>query len=406
MTADARSLGSGLSRRSAVAGCLAAALTVAAGGVGAAEAATAPTRTATGPLPPRRTAVGPLPPLDGVALRAAISDLAHPAATSAQLRVGGSGGRWYGVAGVADTVSGRSVRPSDRFRAGSVNKAFVATVVLQLVAQRRIGLDDPIGRHLPGWWLPPDFAGITVAQLLNHTSGLPDHRDLPDLSTPEAVVRHRFDRWTPRRWVDTVVQDPLKFRPGTAQEYRGINYVLLALLIQEVTGQHYGAAIRTRLLCPLGLDRTLVPGDDPRLHGPQVRGYLRMTDGSLRDITTYNMSSAWGEGELVSSVDDLYRFSQALFFGVLLPPHIMDVLFTLPPDHVRMLDGTPARYSMGLQKATAKGTTFWGKTGETYGYRTRMFSTRDGQRHFVLSYTPTPLDSAQDMTGRVVAALA
>jgi D-alanyl-D-alanine carboxypeptidase len=378
-----------VSRRSLLGGSLAGAALVASGGT-MSRAATGADRSP--------------PPLDTQALRAAVSDLTHPPAPSAQQRVSRGADHWYTAAGAADLTDGRSPRPADRFRAGSVTKVLVAAVVLHLWTAHRLRLDAPIGRYLPGL-LPPDSARITVAQLLNHTSGLPDHQGLPDLGTPEAVLRHRFDRWTPQQWVDTVAHGPLKFRPGTAQEYRGINYVLLALLVEELTGRPYGEAIASRVLRPLGLDHTLIPGDDPRLHGPHVHGYLRMTDGSLRDVTVFDQSGSWGEGELVSSLDDLWRLQQALFSGELLPPQAMEQLFTMPPDTVRMLDGSPARYSLGLQKATVNGVTFWGKTGETYGYRTRVFATRDRSLSFVLSCTPTPLTTDEDMTQRVVTVL-
>ncbi|MFJ7072928.1 serine hydrolase domain-containing protein [Streptomyces sp. NPDC098781] len=382
-----------LSRRSLVRGSVAA---------GALLAASGPMAGATAAERAHPTAQA----LDTAALQAAISDLAHPPSVSAQLSVTRDDERWYGTAGVADLSTGRRPHPADRFRAGSVTKAFVATVVLQLWAERRVRLDAPIGRHLPDL-LPPRFGQITVGQLLNHTSGLPDHEGLPDDSTPEAVLRHRFDRWTPEEWVRTIPADrPLKFRPGTKQEYRGITYVLLALLVERLTGRPYGEVIRSRILEPLDLKGTLPPGHDPHLHGPHIHGYLRMTDGTLEDATTFEMSSCWGEGELVSTVDDLLRFQRALFSGRLLPPHAMAKLFTLPPEGVRMLDGSPARYSMGLQQAVVNGVTFWGKTGEVYGYRTRVFSTRDGRVGFVLNYTPTPLSTDEEMAARVAAVLA
>ncbi|MGW7270922.1 serine hydrolase domain-containing protein [Streptomyces sp. NPDC054864] len=387
-----------LSRRSLVGGALAAGamLSTSPGAVSRAVARPSGSADAVGAA---------LPPLDPDALRAAICDLTRPPSTSSQLRVTGSAGSWSGAAGVADLGSGRAVEADDAIRAGSVTKVFIAAVVLQLVARHRVELDTAIGRCLPGL-LPAPFARITVAQLLNHTSGLPDHQGMPDLRTPEEVIRHRFDRWTPRELVATVTHGPLKFPPGTKQEYRGINYVLLALLIERLCGMRYGDAIRERVLRPLGLERTSLPGDDIRLHGRHVRGYLRMTDGTLRDVTVCNPSSSWGEGELISTVDDLSRFLEALFRGALLPPHAMEQLFTLPSADVLMLDGSPARYSMGLQKATVNGVTFWGKTGEWYGYRMRIFSTRDQRRRFVLTYTPTPLNAREDMTERVVAALA
>ncbi|MFE6524825.1 serine hydrolase [Streptomyces sp. NPDC057794] len=330
----------------------------------------------------------PIPPLDPTALQAAIDDLEHPPSTAAQLCVGGTAGHWRGTSGVADIRTHRPPTAHDKVRIGSITKVFVATVVLQLVAEGRVDLDAPVRRVLPRL-LPARFAAVTVANLLNHTSGLPDHVGIPDPRTPEEVVRHRFDHWTPQQWVATATHGPLKFTPGTRQEYRGINYVLAALIIEEVTSRPYGEAVTGRVLRPLNLARTVVPGDDPRIHGRHVHGYLAMSDGSLRDITVHDQSSSRGEGDMISTTGDLDRMLAALFSGELLPPELLQLMFTLPPSNVRMLDGSPARYSTGLQQATVNGITLWGKTGETYGYKNAAFSTRDQQRRFVLAYHPT-----------------
>ncbi|MFI1203898.1 serine hydrolase domain-containing protein [Streptomyces sp. NPDC020883] len=375
----------------------------------AALTAFGPARTATAAAPRRlRPPVSPtpLPPLDTEALRAAIGDLAHPEATGAQLRVSGSAGRWYGTAGVADRASGRPIREHDAFRIGSITKVFVATVILQLAAEHRLVLDAPVQRHLPGL-LPAAFPAISVTQLLNHTSGLPDETGdgVPDLSTPEAVVRHRYDRWTPEQLVSQVSHGSMKFDPGSKQEYRGINYVLLALLIERLTGRRYGEAITDRILSPLGLRQTSLPGRDPRIHGPHIHGYLRMTDGRMVDITDYDQTSAWGEGEMISTIGDLERFQTALFSGMLLPRPILERMFTLP-DGVRMVDGTPARFGAGLQTVTVNGITLWGKTGERYGYSSFMVATRDQRRRVVFTFNPTHRDATQSqMTLRVAEAL-
>ncbi|WP_438948661.1 serine hydrolase domain-containing protein [Streptomyces atratus] len=113
----------------------------------------------------------------------------------------------------------------DKVRIGSITKVIVTTVVPQLVAEGRVELDAPVRRVLPGL-LPAGFAAVTVAHLLNHTSGLPDHVGIPELQTAEDVFRHRFDHWTPLEWVATATHGPLKFAPGTRQEYCGISYVL------------------------------------------------------------------------------------------------------------------------------------------------------------------------------------
>lgn len=342
------------------------------------------------------TALAPsFPPLDPTALQAVIDDREHPPSTAAQLHVGGTAGHWRGTSGVADIRTLRPVTALDRVRIGSITKVFVATVVLQLVAEARVALDTPVRHVLPGL-LPDRFAAVTVAHLLNHTSGLPDHVGIPDPKTAEEVFRHRFDHWTPKEWVATATHGPLKFAPGTRQEYRGINYALAALIIEAVTGRSYGETVAARLLRPLGLTRTVVPGNDPRIHGRHVHGYLVMADAGLRDVTTYDQSSSRGEGDMISTTSDPDRMLTALFSGELLPPGLLELMFTLPPKDVLMLDGSPARYSTGLQQATVNGVTLWGKTGETYGYKNAAFSSRDQERRFILTYHPTTARNGEE----------
>ncbi|MCR8575753.1 serine hydrolase domain-containing protein [Streptomyces sp. Isolate_219] len=386
---------SSLSRRAVVGAALSGAVVAATAGPARAASRPAPAPPGGGPARRIPPAPAPVPPLNVPALRAALSDLEHPQLTAAQLRVTGSAGHWYGNAGVADRDTGRGVHERDTFRIGSITKVFVATVVLQLAAERRLSPELPVQRLLPGL-LPAKFPPITVLQLLNHTSGLPDEQDPPyDPTSPEEIARHRYDRWTPEQLVARVTHGPMKFTPGTKQEYRSINYILLALLIERLTGRRYGEVIARRILRPLGLRHTSVPGNDPRIHGPHVHGYMRMTDGSLLDITEFDQSAAWGGGEMISHTGDLDRFLTALFSGELLPPHELERMFTLPPDEVRMVDGGPARYAAGLQNVTMNGITLWGKTGERYGYCSAMIATRDQQRRAVFSFNPTRRDATQ-----------
>ncbi|MEU7166695.1 serine hydrolase domain-containing protein [Streptomyces morookaense] len=373
-----------LSRRSLVGATLTAALLT---GVAAPAALAAP-----------RTSATTLPRLDTAALRAAVSDLDHPQATAAQLRVGGTAGSWYGTAGVANRGTGAPIRQDDTFRAGSITKMFVAAAVLQLSAEGKVDLDKPIQDYLPGV-LPKSYAPIKISQLLDHTSGLPSE-NIPESerkNTPEQVVAHRYDHWTPKQMVATLPKDaPMKFTPGTKQEYRGMNYVLASMLLEKVTGKPYGKVIGDRILHPLGLHHTSFPGNDPKLHGPHVHGYLAMSDGTLKDVTEYNQSEAWGEGEVISTTGDLERFIKALFTpGKVLPRATLNKMFEMPAADVRMVDGSPARYSMGLQTVTINGVTLWGKTGERYGYNSAVMATRDLQRTAVYSWTPTHRDESQ-----------
>lgn len=349
-------------------------------------------------------ALAPLPPLQPALLRAAIADLQHPVATSAQLRVSGPAGRWYGAEGVADEATGRPVRPDDRFRIGSVTKVFVATVVLQLVAERKVELGTPVQQYLPGL-LPPSLEPVTVGQLLNHTSGIPFEEGFPDLSTPDKVLAHRYDRWTPEQRVRLVPDTRAKFTPGTRQEYRGINYVLAAMLIEKITGRDYGAEVEARILCPLGLTGTYVPElNETRIRGAHVHGYLDVPGRGRVDVSDFNTSRSRGEGDMVSTIGDLTRFVTALFAGELLPAHLLAEMFAVP--EVSVVDGSPARYSAGLQTFTVNGVTVWGKTGEQYGYNAGLFSTQDRQRRIAYSFTPTARDSGQtQMTLRIANAV-
>ncbi|MBH5337160.1 beta-lactamase family protein [Streptomyces pactum] len=389
---------SSLTRRSLLGATAAGALLSATGPAAGLTAGRAAAAGRAAPGPP-----GARPGLDPGRLRAAVADLDHPPATAAQLQVSGSVGRWYGSSGVADLRSGRPVRPDDRVRIGSITKLFVATVLLQLVAEGRVHPGTPVQRCLPGL-LPAGFAPITLTQLLNHTSGLPEGRGWPDMSTPERVFEHRFDRWTPEQLVATVTWAPeLKFTPGTVQEYRGTNYVLAAMVIERLTGRPYGEEVAARLLRPLGLHGTSVPGDRRHIPGRHVHGYRRMSDGTLRDITVFDPSSSWGEGEMTSTTADLTRFTHALFRGELLPPELLRMMSTLPPGEVRMADGGPARYGAGLQTVEVNGFTFWGKTGEFEGYASFTFATLDLERCMVLSFNPERRDRSQELMSLRVA---
>ncbi|MFE0425810.1 serine hydrolase domain-containing protein, partial [Streptomyces sp. NPDC058953] len=338
------------------------------------------------------------------ALRAAISDLTAPHATCAQLTVddGAGGEPWYGSAGYAHPAAERPPHPGDALRVGSVTKMFLAALVLQQWARGRLELDGPIGRHLPAGLLPDSFGRITVGQLLDHTSGIPRHIGLPSENTPEEVWRHRLDRWTPEELLATVTH-AAPSGTGRVQEYRGVNYLLLSLIVEDVTGQTYTDAVASRIVRPLGLRRTHVPGPDPRLRGPHVQGFIRMTDGTRRDITVQRQDASRGDGDIVSSHADLLRFHTGLLSGELLPPHAVEQLFRVPS--VPMTDGGPARYGRGFQRAEANGVVFWGKTGEQHGYRTRVFATRDLRTRFVLTYHPTRRSDPRQMVERVVAAL-
>ncbi|MBV1856204.1 serine hydrolase domain-containing protein [Catellatospora tritici] len=323
-------------------------------------------------------------------MRDAIAGLPEPTATAAQVRVARPGQVWDGRAGVADTTTGAPVPPGARFRIGSVTKTFTATVVLQLAAERRLHLDAPLSRYLPGF-LPYAYAHVTVRHLLDHRTGLPSPTWPDDI---EWQLAHRFDHHTPEQLVRLALRNECEFEPGTRQHYTNMGYIVAAVLIHRVTGRSYAAEIEHRILRPLGLRDTSLPGDDPSIHGPHARGYQVLPDGTLFDVTRWNQSATPASGDMISSVRDLDTFMMALFGGRLLPAAQQQELFTVPavPD---LATGAPATYSAGLTKLVTfpNGQVIWGKSGARYGYSAAIAGTADAASRVVYSVNSTDAKS-------------
>ncbi|HET6501012.1 MAG TPA: serine hydrolase domain-containing protein [Amycolatopsis sp.] len=345
----------------------------------------APSAAFAAPAPPTAAAVA-LPPLNTTALSQAISGLPDADETGALLEIRGPAGSWTGTSGVSDLGTAAPVPTDAHFRIGSITKTFTAVVVLQLVAEHRVDLDQPVQRYLPGV-LPADYPPITVGQLLDHTSGLPAI-DLPE--DPQWVLDNRYTVFTPAEVLATATRHPMTFTPGSAQQYTNTNYVVAGMLIEKVTGRAYGAEVHDRILRPLGLRDTSVPGNDPSLPEPYSHGYLAV-NGQLVDVTRMNQSIPWAAGEMISTAADLDRFITALFRGDLVPPGQLRAMFTLPTVKIFGTD-QPAIYSDGLMTATVNGVTVWGKTGTRYGYTDGVWATRDLARRIIYSVNSTSKD--------------
>lgn len=326
-----------------------------------------------------------LPPPNDAALRAAISGLPNQETTGALVRITGSAGAWSGVSGVSDVSTGAPVRAGGRFRIGSTTKVFTGVMVLQLAQERRIDLNEPVQRYLPGV-LPADYPPVPVYTLLDHTSGLPSV-DIPGLNDPRWVLEHRFEHWSPRQVLDTALRHPIDFQPGTAQKYTNTSYVTAGMIVEKVTGRSYERNLRERITGPLGLCHTYYPGDDPTLPDAAARGYLDV-DGELVDATEMNQSIPGAAGAIISTSEDLDGFITGLFRGRLLGHEMMTRLFTIP-NVPTSGGGGPALYSQGLMRIVVNGMEVWGKTGSRHGYSSGVFATRDLERKLVYSVNPT-----------------
>ncbi|GAA2089327.1 serine hydrolase domain-containing protein [Streptomyces albiaxialis] len=296
-------------------------------------------------------------------------------------------GRWTGTAGVADLRTHRARLPQDRFRIGSLTKPFVATVLLQLEAEGRVRLDDPVGRWLDGLPLGPygtafgDQAHVlTIRHLLGHTSGIADYTTVPAFRARNfgtGFLSGRTRTHTPRALATAALQRPRLFAPGDGWSYSNTNYVLAGMIVERVTGRPYAREIERRVLRPLGLRDTSLPGTSARVPGPHGRAYSRLTGHGPRprayDVTALNPSLAGASGEMISSTRDLTRYVRGLLKGELLPPRQLDEMKDTVPA------GQADRYGLGLtSRALSCGITVWGHEGAIHGSRSAVFATEDG----------------------------
>jgi D-alanyl-D-alanine carboxypeptidase len=264
------------------------------------------------------------------------------------------------------------MKATDRFRIASITKTFVAAVVLQLAAERRLRLDDPVERWLPG--LLPNGGTTTLRQLLGHTSGLFDYDD------DEAWVRARIANprrdWSPRELVGIATSHPPVFAPGTAWEYSNTNYVVLGLVVEAVTGRTLERELRERIVKRLRLGATSYPAGTT-MSGRIAHGYvgarpgLPIPPGTLLDVTALLNPSAWGAGQLVSNGEDVTRFFRALLRGQLLPWAQVAAMKT---------DVKGSQYGLGLMISYTRCGTAFGHRGDIPGYRSIVWSTANGRR--------------------------
>ncbi|MEU1814649.1 serine hydrolase domain-containing protein [Streptomyces roseifaciens] len=295
-------------------------------------------------------------------------------------------GTWRSSAGIADRTTQRPRLAQDRFRIASVSKVFTSVVLLQLEAEGRIGLDDPVEHWLPGVVRGNghDGWGITVRQLLNHTSGIYNYTDDPafrKLLGP-GFLEHRFDDHTPEELVKTAMAHPPYFPPGKSWRYSNTNYVLAGMVVEKVTGRSYATEIKRRIVRPLGLTATTLPGTAPELPGPHGRAYSTLAaepspDPKIYDVTELNPSWGGAAGEIISTTGDLNRFYGALIGGKLLPQAQQRELLTTVSADDRM---PGAGYGLGVASIRLScGANVWMHTGGVHGSLTVASASTDGR---------------------------
>jgi CubicO group peptidase (beta-lactamase class C family) len=280
--------------------------------------------------------------------------------------------------GVASIEDQTPLTTSDRFGIGSITKTFTATRILQLVDEGVLSLDDTVTTWLddPVVRRIPNTDQITLRQLLTHTSGIYDYfaDDSPfwmDAYFGEGADWGRV--WTPLELVayaDGTMHDA-DFPPGESVRYSNTAYVLLALIVEEATGQEFVASLRDHILSPLGLADTFFAAAEP-VPGGVVDAY-HLIEGELVNVSTMHPSGLWTAGGMVSTTRDLARFDDALFGGELLSPQSLQEMLTF------IESGVP-NFEVGMgvfRKQTPDGQVLVGNSGDGPGAGARMYRLAD-----------------------------
>lgn len=299
-------------------------------------------------------------------------------------------------AGRADVKRSGAPKPTDHMRIASVAKAFNGAVALHLVAEGRLGLDDTIGQRLSG--MPATWGSVTVRQMLNHTSGLPDYTQSKAFA--EQAKKNPRGFVSPQKIIDWVRGEPLEFAPGSDYEYSNTDNIVIGLIVEAVTGQSYAKSLDDIVFNPAGLSQTSFP-TKPALPKPFIHGYVVEVGEPPTDVTTFlSPSGAWASGAIVSTPRDLNAFIRAdlglSFFSLAQQAEQMNFVpggKSSPPG--------PGQNSAGLAlfRYKTKCGTVYGHTGNFPGYVQFAAATADGTRAVTTSLNiPAP-------TGKLLAQL-
>ncbi|MEV0423577.1 serine hydrolase domain-containing protein [Streptosporangium canum] len=330
----------------------------------------------------------PLTDQDRPELRKAIEEMVDSGFTGVTLRVHDERGEWVGSAGARKL--GESAKPpaDGHVRIGSNTKTFTATVVLQLVAEGKIGLDGPVADYLPEFGMD---RRITVRMLLQHTSGVfnftGEYYDdgtfapgIPATTAGQEWVDNRFKTYLPEDLVRLALSKPARFEPGTDWSYANTNYVLARLLIEKVSGRSVAEEMQRLILGPLKLTGTVAPTTQSEISEPHAHAYYRYEDAGLQktvDVTRQNPSWVSSGGDMISTTQDLHTFISALVGGKLLPAPLLAEMCTPHPK---------VGYGLGVfVQDTGCGGTVITHNGGMAGHAALMYSTPDGGRTLTAS---------------------
>ena len=280
------------------------------------------------------------------------------------------GSIWSSGSGDASVTANEPATGDVPFVVGSISKTFATAVIMQLAGEGKLGLDDPLSNWLPDY---PNAANITIRELLHHTSGIFDYFDAPNYNTLvfQTMAGHS---WTPTEILSTFAHAPY-FAPGTAYHYSNTDFILLGLVIENITGQKLGDAYQQRLFGPLGLTDTYFQGNGPPPSNA-AQGYIERANGPKEQSDTSGYrptisaaTVAWAAGGIDASAKDIALWGDDLYGG-----HVVDQQYLAQMEqwtyYPPPIDET---YGLGTRSRVIQGERVFGHTGSIRGFDAAMW---------------------------------
>ncbi|MFE2021492.1 serine hydrolase domain-containing protein [Streptomyces sp. NPDC059499] len=286
-------------------------------------------------------------------------------------------------AGVAEIGTDRPIEVTDHMRIASTAKAYSGAVSLQLVDRGKLRLNDTIGKVLPR--LPRAWHRVTLRQLLNHTSGLPDYTSDPEfLALLAENPRRHFDS---RRLLRFVAGEPLVFRPGSRYAYSNSDNIAVALMAEAATGRRYEELLAQLVYRPLDLRSTSLP-QGYRMPEPYMHGYDVTPPNPPEDVSeALSASGVWASGGIISTPKDMTAFIRGYAGGRLISDRTRR-------QQLNWVNGASEPAGPGKNKAglaifryTTRCGVVYGHTGNFPGYTQLVAATPDGKRSLTVSLT-------------------
>lgn len=259
--------------------------------------------------------------------------------------------RTYGEANVELSVP---VSADTRFEIGSISKQFVAVAALQLVEEGKLSLDDKIHKYIPS--LPGDWAGVTVRQLLTHTSGIPDYEEIYSYD----VYRLRL---TPEEVIKIAQARPVDFAPGQGYYYSNTAYFIMSMIIERIDQLPLGTILKKRIFDPVGMTSTRM-ADPEAIIKNRAEGYWVDKRGELINRNATETSSTLGAGGLLSSAKDLAKWDAVLYGTDVLSEKSKETMWT----SVILPNGTDTEYALGWMVGADRGLRQIGHSGQVAGF--------------------------------------